>query len=276
MDPELDKTYDTYLLTFDNKKCVLKKSTKNEVASNKILSSKKNLFSVPKLLKVYKNDKTDWILIEYVEGNDLQILDKNSAILTGKALAQIASYFFDSKEDEIIEESISKNQILSKLPINSVLYNGYCNYLNRFKEIPRTFSHDDLLPINVIAINGKVSIIDWSFGRMGVYITDVSRFYSFYSSDKDTYKNGFSFLDNGNFADEFLKSYHDELNGKLKEGLSFERFKNDNELEMLNQYLMNINHLTSIEDKSISTNWESYFYTCAKNQARKIVACNIK
>ncbi|WP_440896624.1 phosphotransferase family protein [Amphibacillus sp. Q70] len=76
-----------------------------------------------------------------------------------------------------------------------LLKEAYQPYLDRQQTIPLTFIHDDLLPINVLSENGEITIIDWGYGRLGSYAVDITRFYGFYSADKNSYEKGFSFLD---------------------------------------------------------------------------------
>lgn len=274
IDPELDKIYDTYLISLPSDQYVLKKAQESEVEAYRILGNAAESFSVPNFIDCYECNQVEWILIEYAAGNDLQILDEISAKKTGESLAQIASYFYFSETPENVEKSMEASiKRLLKLPPNSVLNQAYRLYLERRKNMPRTFVHDDLLPINVLSYKGEITIIDWGYGRKGTYINDVARFHSFYSNQKDSYEKGFSFLAEEKDREIFLNSYFDGLTGELKKQLSKEQFLFDVQLEMLNQYLLNINHLKTISSSSLSSEWETFFYEKATDQAELLLKC---
>lgn len=272
VDPELDKIYDTYFLTVPSKEYVLKKTEESEVASYQLLSNASLSFPIPQLINTYKYENEEWILIEHIEGNDLQVLDAKSAENLGKALAKISSYFYHTETLENIEKSLrSPKRLLARLPQDSNLYKAYQLYVERRKRFPRTFTHDDLLPINVLSKDGKINIIDWGYGKKGTYVTDVARFYSFYSNKKESYENGFSFLAEETYTSLFLDSYFEGLAGELKNQIAKEQFLSDVQMEALNQYLLNLNHLDTITPSSLSSEWDKFFYDKATDQAELLL-----
>lgn len=74
----VDRTYNVYKITADNQTYILKKSEDNEIEVYEKLLSGKNL-PVPKLEGWICVNNTKWLLIEYIAGADLQMLNKDLA-----------------------------------------------------------------------------------------------------------------------------------------------------------------------------------------------------
>lgn len=268
VDPELEKEYDAFLVETTGERSVLKKAEENEVAANQRLASAGKDFAVPKLKQAFNHQGQDWLLTEYVTGSDLQVLNQNGAVAVGEALSRIHSSFYTTNELPVHEGA---KKLLNKLPNNSALATAYLNYLERLASIPQTFIHDDFLPINVVSDGVKTIIIDWGYGRMGSYMTDVARFYAFYSPSRETAGKGLTFLDDGNYVEMFLESYYENLTAGLAKELTKEQFEQDLQLEVLHQYLLNISHLKTINPQTISSEWETFFYQKAIDQASRLL-----
>lgn len=276
----LDKDYQVYrLATREGKIVVLKKANKEECDANQLLSELNRVEISPEFIKItIDSNENYWLITEFFPGEDLSILKKKAATELGEELAKLANYFFEANDKLITFSPNKKNQIeskyqlLEKLTTNLDLYKTYEEYIIRFKEIPNTICHDDLLPINVLfdEKNNRIKILDWEHVRLSSYICDVARFSAFYSDDEVSFKKGFSFLAEEENIQLFLKTYYSFLTLEIKKRFSFEQFMQDYHLECLNQYLLNISYLEDISKEMLKTDWEFYFYQLAVDKAKFI------
>lgn len=273
----LDKEYQVYCLaTREGKSVVLKKVSKKECDAYQLLN-RVEIFS--EFINQTKDSSGEyWLTTEYFPGEDLSILKKEAAIKLGEELAKLANCFFEENNSlrtfsPNLEKQIdSKYQLLEKLKSNLGLYKTYEAYIIRFKGMPKTICHDDLLPINVLfdEKTNQMKILDLEDVRLSSYICDVARFGAFYSGDEVSFKKGFSFLDEEENIQLFLKTYYSFLTPKIKKQLSFDQFMQDYHLECLNQYLLNISYLEEISEEVLKTDWEFYFYQLAIERVRLI------
>lgn len=276
----LDKDYQVYrLATREGKFVVLKKANKEECDANQLLSELNRVEISPEFIKItIDSNENYWLITEFFSGEDLSILKKKGATQLGEELAKLANYFFEANDKLITFSPNKKNQIeskyqlLEKLTNNLDLYKTYEEYIIRFKEIPNTICHDDLLPINVLfdEKNNRIKILDWEHVRLSSYICDVARFSAFYSDDEVSFKKGFSFSAEEENIQLFLKTYYSFLTLEIKKRFSFEQFMQDYHLECLNQYLLNISYLEDISKEMLKTDWEFYFYQLAVEKAKFI------
>ncbi|MDT2832231.1 phosphotransferase [Vagococcus carniphilus] len=266
----LDKEYQAYrLATREGKSVVLKKVSKEECDAYQLLN-RVEIF--PEFINQTKDSSGDyWLTTEYFLGKDLSILKKEAASRLGKELAKLANSFFEENDSlrtfspNLKKQIESKYQLLEKLKSNLSLYKTYEEYIIRFKGTPKTICHDDLLPINVLfdEKTNQMKILDLEHVRLSSYICDVARFGAFYSGDKVSFKKGFSFFDEEENIQLFLKTYYSFLMPKIETQFSFDQFMQDYHLECLNQYLLNISYLEKISEKVLKTDWEFYFYQLA-------------
>lgn len=275
-DDRLDKTYFVYeLINFENKKFILKQTPEKEVIINKILETNYPNNSYPKIINHSIDSNHHYLTFEYVNGEDLSILTKNSAENLAISIAKLVNFF--SKNSHLLLEiqpnfttqKKNKQAILKKLPIDSDLQKAYILYLDRYSIIPQSICHDDLLPINIIFDNElqQVKILDWEHTRINSYISDISRFGTFFSNEETSFNKGFSFLDKNNYVDYFLQTVYQNLSQELKNIVTEKQFYLDYHLESFHQILTFINYLPEITLENINNDWEHYFYkkTCEKS-----------
>lgn len=267
VDNEIDSVYETFLIYTDKEQWVLKKAEANELEVNQKLAKSNLYLPIPQLIDTFYFKKNNWLLLEYIGGTDLQKLTKQGASRAGIALATITNSFYDENAN------LKKldNKIVHKLEVNSLLHKAYQLYLTRQATIPITFIHDDCLPTNILFDGQNIAIVDWAYGKIGSYVSDIGRLYAFYCNSEQSFNKGFSFLDSDNSKENILLNYYEALSPKLTTKISKEQFKRDVSLECLNQYLLNLGAPIKITEKFLESDWEKHFFQKALLQAKDIL-----
>lgn len=268
---KLEKIYDAYLLKDKNdKKFVLKKATEKEYLINQLLIKHQFSYLIPELIHFSKDsNQTFWITTRYFSGKDLSELPPHLSTSLGSELANLVNYFYhrpdvlDYLTPSIDEQLSKKTTILNKIDCHSPLFKAYSYYLNRFKTIPKTLCHDDLLPINLLYNNNhsnQLKIIDWEHATIGSYLTDITRLTTFYSANRITFNDGLTFYGNLTEIDQLISLFYQNLSEEIKCLVTKEQFLEDYHFEKINQLLLTISYLDRIHPDNINNNWEKYFF----------------
>ena len=171
-----------YKIITPSKTHVLKKAKSYELD---IYKNTIGLPSIPKFYGSYHYYEHDYILFEFVKGHNVMKMDRNILIKVVDAIIAIQDKCWMKKETfgQSLESAIeSRYKRLSYLPVE--LKETYEQYIECFKKTPVTFSHEDLLPFNIL-INGKeVSFIDLEIGGVLPYPTMLVRLISHTNDDK--------------------------------------------------------------------------------------------
>lgn len=268
-DLRLGKIYDSYLLSCGKKKFILKRAEKREVTAYQKLQETNHEFATPKVKKVLTKGEEDWLLLSYFEGEDLQVLSPGDAEKIALALADLTNYFYSKLPTPQASEK-SSLEILEKLPSEGLLFKAYQKYCQRYFKIPQTFSNDDLLPINVLANEKEICLIDWGYGRQGSYVNDLARFCAFYREDRAFFEKGQNYLDQNHSVKVVKDTYYQSLFAEIKNKINPISYERDLTLALLHQYLLCLKHLEMICPNNLTTANE-WFYEKALEQAKIII-----
>lgn len=278
-DSHYEKEYDVYLIeTVSKEKSVLKKVSLNEYTVNKMLKNSQINSMIPNIFNLIQCEDDYWLFSEYIEGENLTVLNTQHIKGISSSLATISSYFYLNRGElydlspSFDEQLENKYTLLNKLAKNSEFYSVYHHYIKRLTEIPLTLSHDDLLPLNVLSNETELKIVDWEYGRINSYVTDLTRFCCFYYSDESVFKKGFGFLGHKELIDRIKNYFYLSLSDDLKQIISYNQFLLDYELEEFNQNLLNLMHLEKIDEESVTTEWEVFFYNQSLKLAESIIS----
>ena len=129
----------------------------------------------------------DFILIDYFDGNSAMKMDRNLLVRVIDAIKECQKKYWNSKESFAItfDEAIKrKEKLISYIP--DELLDTYNRYLDCFRKTPRTFSHEDLLPFNVLYNNEKICFIDLEVGGILPYPTMLARLIAYTEEKKDS------------------------------------------------------------------------------------------
>ena len=173
-----------YKIVTSNKTYVLKKAKGNELDIYKNINNQSEY--LPYFYGHYHYYKNDYILFEYVSGHNLMKLDRESLIKVINAIVDVQKKYWRSSLEFgfSIEDLLkSRNKRLSYLP--DELKETYQQYIDCLKNTPMSFSHEDLLPFNILINNDRVCFIDLEVGGILPYPTMLARLISHTKEDKD-------------------------------------------------------------------------------------------
>ena len=120
-----------------------------------------------------------FMLMEYLEGKDLKEMSDESAYAAALSVAELMNAFplsgdYDrsacEKEIEIREKRLA---CLAEKP---VLHAAYTLFLERLRNMPLCFAHNDFVPLNCLYTGERVYILDWEYGAFLPYALDLGRF----------------------------------------------------------------------------------------------------
>lgn len=167
----------------DNNIYILKKAKGDEL---NIYSSINNMDNhIPYYYGSYHYYNNDYILFSYIKGHNAMKMDKDNLFLIIDAIIDVQKKYWLSplRFAYTLEEALKKRyERLSYLPVE--LKGVYEQYIDCFKKTPITFSHEDLLPFNVLINKTDVTFIDLEVGGILPYPTMLCRLISHTSDDK--------------------------------------------------------------------------------------------
>ena len=157
---------------------VLKKISKQELdVYDAFLASTK--CGVPRFYKSIEYDGELFILMEYIEGHNLQKCDRESLTAVLDALTYLQNMYWEKRELQGIgygfEVSLPERQKRGKYLNDAELERVYERFLRIYSDIPQTLCHDDLLPFNVLCAKERAVIIDWEYAGILPYPTSLAR-----------------------------------------------------------------------------------------------------
>ena len=160
------------------KRFILKKAKECEAEIYKSFLTPPRVFA-PALLGFASADDGEYLLLEYVEGNNLQRASLRGIRLAVDALAQMQNTFWECRDASEIglsfSESFSQKKKRRAYLGSALLERQYDRYLEAYEKLPRTLSHDDLLPFNVLISKERAVLIDWEAGGILPYPVSLAR-----------------------------------------------------------------------------------------------------
>ena len=121
----------------------------------------------------------DSVIMEFIEGDDLKEMTDESVARAAFSLAQIVNAFPPGYgyDRAVAEKEIAyREDRLTALKSEPLLYAAYVRFLDRVKQMPLTLANGDLVPINCIDNGKRVFIIDWEYAGFMPYALDIGRF----------------------------------------------------------------------------------------------------
>lgn len=185
-----DSDYAVWKIEDGNVTRVLKKTSKQELDIYDTFLSFAKL-GVPRFYKSIEYDGELFILMEYLDGNNLQKCDRKSLTAVLDALIYLQNMYWEKRELEGIghgfEASLPGRQKRGKYLNDVELEQAYEKYLQVYSNISRTLCHDDLLPFNVICTNEHAVIIDWEYAGILPYPTSLARLLAHCEEDESAF-----------------------------------------------------------------------------------------
>lgn len=133
----------------------------------------------PKLFGSAARADGEYLLLEYIEGENLQRCTRRKLDAAIGSLAQMQNDFWQDASRAGIglsfAESFAQRKKRRDFLGSALLEKHYDEYLALYERLPRTLCHDDLLPFNLIVSGGRAVFIDWEDGGMLPYPASLAR-----------------------------------------------------------------------------------------------------
>ena len=222
--------------------------------------------SVPSLYQAITIDEKSYLLLEYIEGEDLCKCNRTKLTNALDALIFIQQKTWGTQAGGQWKSSFDKKllqrQNRGRHLNNLLLEEAYEKFLRIFELLPQTLCHDDLLPFNVISKSNKAFLIDWECGGILPYPTSFARLIAHTEENEDAL---FYMTEaDKRFAIDY---YYDNL---LKEnGITYSDWINTLEYFLFYEYC----EWVFVGNKYNTTDGEYYkkYLPIAKRQAAKIL-----
>ena len=182
--------YSVWKIAEDGVTRVLKKTSKreNDIYDAFLVSAE---CGAPGLYKSIEYDGELFLLMEYIEGHNLQKCDRKSLTAAMDALIYLQNMYWEKRQLQGIghgfEASLPGRQKRGKYLNDTELEQAYERFLRIYREIPRTLCHDDLLPFNVICTKERAVLIDWEYAGILPYPTSLARLIAHGEEDESAF-----------------------------------------------------------------------------------------
>lgn len=145
----------------------------------------------PRLLASSETHGKTWLLLEYIEGEDLRFCTREKLKLALDALIAMQSQWWEKPGCEDAAFSMEKarpGRIRRGEDLgNDTLKQAYSEYLKYWESLPRTLCHEDLLPFNVLVNRERAVLIDWEYAGMQPYPSSLARLIAHGEAGEDAF-----------------------------------------------------------------------------------------
>ena len=262
---EDNEPYQVWKIEADNARYIIKEAKESEKEIYQAILAKLNE-SVPALHQVITIDEKTFLLLEYIEGEDLCKCNRTKLTHALDALISLQKNTWEAQTvgqwECSFEKSLVQRQNRGKYLNDSLLEEAHEKFLIVFQSVPKALCHDDLLPFNVISDNEEAFLLDWECGGILPYPTSFARLIAHTEENEDA-------LFYMTKADKrfTIDYYYDNL---LKEnGISYIDWLNTLEYFLFYEYC----EWVYVGNKYNATDGEYYkkYLPLAKQQAAKIL-----
>ena len=262
---EDNEPYQVWIIDANNIKYILKEAKENEPELHlAVLAMGKK--SVPTLYQTITIDEKTYLLMEYIEGENLCRCNRTKLTLALDALIALQQETWEGQNFELLMDSFDKSilerQNRGKYLNDSLLEEAYEKFLSVYQSTPKALCHDDLLPFNIITSDQKAFLIDWESAGLLPYPTSFARLIAHAEDNTDA----FFYMTQAD-KDFAVNYYYDKL---LKEkGISYTDWLNTLEYFLFYEYC----EWVFVGNKYNATDGEYYkkYLPIAKHQATKIL-----
>lgn len=177
---------------------------------------------VPAMLGTVRIGEDDWFLTEFCDGNDLCRCDRTRLINALDALTGLQDAFWQ-REDLYdtcitIEHALKAVEDRGRYLGSEKLERAYAAFVRVYRETPRSLSHEDLLPINVLSNETRAVLIDWEHAGILPYAGPFARLIAHGREDE----NAFFYLTEAD-RDFAIEYYYERL--LKRHGISYADYR---------------------------------------------------
>ena len=163
-----------YKIVSDDKIYVLKMAKDYELEIYKFINNSTDV--LPYFYGSYSYHKKDYILIEYIDGMSCLKMDRKTLLQVVDAIISIQKKYWMCGYDFAFGFDKAFTRLENRLNyLPEELKDTYRQFLDVYKNTPRTFSHEDLLPFNLIVKKDRVCFIDLEKRGILPYPTMIAR-----------------------------------------------------------------------------------------------------
>ena len=145
--------------------------------------------SVPKIYQAVTADEKTYLLMEYIDGEDLCRCDRKKLTLALDSLINMQKETWGMQEIDGLEISFEKSLATrknrGKYLKAPLLEEAYEKFLELYRSTPKALCHDDLLPFNIIVAGQNAYLIDWETCGMLPYPTPFARLIAHTQEDEN-------------------------------------------------------------------------------------------
>ena len=262
---EDDEPYHVWRIDSDNTRYILKEAKGNESEIyQSVLAVLKE--SIPALYQVITTGEKTYLLMEYIEGENLCKCNRTKLTRALDSLISLQQKTWEGRTidylGDFFDKSLIQRQNRGKYLNDSLLEEAYEKFLSVYQSTPKALCHDDLLPFNIITSDQKAFLIDWESGGILPYPTSFARLIAHAEDNTDA----FFYMTQAD-KDFAVNYYYDKL---LKEkGISYTDWLNTLEYFLFYEYC----EWVFVGNKYNATDGEYYkkYLPIAKHQATKIL-----
>ena len=182
--------YAVWLVDTGAEKCVLKRVKEHELEVYRCFFSEKKPY-VPAFLGACEFGGAEYFLTEYFPGTNMRRCTREKLVKALDALTALQDEFWQREElcDAAVPLELALKGIENrgKYLGSEKLQKVYAEFIRIFRETPRTLSHDDLLPINLLIGEDRAVLIDWEYGGVLPYPSAFARLIAHGSEDEDAF-----------------------------------------------------------------------------------------
>lgn len=262
---ENDELYQVWRIDAGDHRYILKEADAREAETYTSILAGLGTDSVPILYQTISDQGQEYLLLEYIEGENLCRCNRPNLRATLDALISLQQKTWDSQAlagyGYSYDQSLRDRQTRGRYLNDPLLEEVYEAFLSVYQSTTRTLCHDDLLPFNVIASEGRAVLIDWEYGGILPYPTSFARLIA-HGEERE---GAFFYLTRADraFAIDY---YYDHL---LKErGISYPDWRNTLEYFLFYEYC----EWVFVGNKYDATDGEYYqkYLPLARQQAAKL------
>ena len=181
--------YAVWKITAGEDVCVRKKAKNHESAVYSAFLS--DCTGAPRLLGAAHTDDGEYLLLEYIRGDDLCHCTRDALTAALDALITLQKRHWENKALSGVgltfEESLAGRRRRGAYLCDPVLEAAYAKFLHRYETLPRTLCHDDLLPFNVRYDGTRAVILDWELAGILPYPVSLARLLAHGSEEPDAF-----------------------------------------------------------------------------------------
>lgn len=222
--------------------------------------------SIPALYQVITTDEKTYLLMEYVEGENLCKCNRAKLTHALDALISLQKKTWGNRTFALcgntFENNLLHRQNRGKYLNDLLLEEAYEKFLKVYQCVPQALCHDDLLPFNIIVTDQKAFLIDWESGGILPYPTSFARLIA--HAEEDTNALFYMTQADKDYAVDYY--YHNLLKEK---GVSYIDWRNTLEYFLFYEYC----EWVFVGNKYNATDGEYFkkYLPIAKRQATKIL-----